>query len=382
MRILVTGGAGFVGRFLCRELLAQGHSVRVLDALLPQVHGEQPVADLRERRGRVPPEVEFVHGDVRDRTLVDRVLDGIEGVVHLAAEVGIGQSMYEVDRYVDGNARATARLWEALIARPPRGVVVASSMAVYGEGACVDRHGRPVAAARRHPQRMKQRLWEPTSDAGEPLFAIPTAESHPPRPTSIYALTKLDQELQSLILGTTYGIPVTPLRFFNVYGPGQSLRNPYAGVVSIFAARLLAGTAPELFEDGGQRRDFVHVRDVARACRLAIEQLVEHGIDASCHGRPLNIASGQTLAIGELAARLATALDRTHLEPVPTGRHRAGDIRHCFADTTAAKTSLGFTAGVELRDGLDDLARSIRAGETGLMDDRANQELRDRGLVT
>lgn len=382
MRILVTGGAGFVGRFLCRELLAHGHSVRVLDALLPQVHGDQPATDPHERRGRVPPEVEFVYGDVRDRALVDQVLGGIEGVVHLAAEVGIGQSMYEVDRYVDGNARGTARLWECLIARRPRGVVVASSMAVYGEGACVDRQGQPVTAPRRLPQHLKDRVWEPTGDTGEPVFAIPTAESHPVRPTSIYALTKLDQELQSRILGAAYGIPVTALRFFNVYGPGQSLSNPYAGVVSIFAARLLAGSAPELFEDGGQRRDFVHVRDVARACRLAIEQLVDRKLDAPCQGIPLNIASGRSVAIGELAARLATALGRPDLEPVPTGRHRAGDIRHCFADTTAAKTRLAFEACIEIRDGLDELSRSIRSGESGLIDDRANRELRDRGLVT
>jgi dTDP-L-rhamnose 4-epimerase len=388
MRILVTGGAGFVGRFLCRELLERGHFVRVLDALLPQVHGDLASAESPtdtvplERRGRVPAEVEFLHGDVRDGELVDRALEGIDGVVHLAAEVGIGQSMYEVDRYVDGNTRGTARLWERLIAHPPRGVVVASSMAVYGEGACVDGQGRAALAPRRLTERLQDRHWEPTDAAGEPLWAVPTAESHPARPTSIYALTKLDQELQSLILGAAYGIPATALRFFNIYGPGQSLHNPYAGVVSIFAARLLAGGAPELFEDGGQRRDFVHVKDVARACRLAVEQLVERGLQAPCCGQPLNIGSGKSISIGELAARLATAFGRPDLEPVPTGHHRAGDIRHCFADTSAAARTLGFEARVDMRDGLEELARSIRAGEAGSIDDRAVRELRDRGLVT
>jgi dTDP-L-rhamnose 4-epimerase len=360
--ILVTGGAGFIGSHLADELLARGHRVRVLDALVDQVHAGV------ERPGYLSEDVELIVGDVRDRGLVREALHGADAVVHLAARVGVGQSMYEIAEYVDANTRGTAVLLEALVDRPVGKLVVASSMSIYGEGAYA-----PVDAVERTYADLEARLWEPHGPDGEELEPLPTPETKTCANSSVYALTKYDQERLCLVFGAAYRVPAVALRLFNVYGPRQALSNPYTGVLAIFASRLLNGVAPLVYEDGGQRRDFVNVRDVARAIALAVE-------GDGANGRAVNVGSGRSVTVSEIAAELARVLD-VDVEPELTGRFRAGDIRHCFADVSLARALLGYEPQVGLEDGMGELAAWL---ETQTADDRvesATQELLARGLA-
>ncbi|HWG55068.1 MAG TPA: NAD-dependent epimerase/dehydratase family protein, partial [Gaiellaceae bacterium] len=294
--VLISGGAGFIGSHLADELLAHGHRVRALDSLDPQVH-----------RGGARPDylnadVELVRGDVRDREAVAAALDGVDVVYHFAARVGVGQSMYEIADYQSVNAHGTGILLEALLDRPVEKLVVASSMSVYGEGAYVDEGGQPCAAVERTRAQLERGEWEPTGAGGERLRPIPTPETKQPALASIYALGKYDQERMCLIFGSAYGIPTVALRFFNVYGTRQALSNPYTGVLAIFASRMLNGRSPLVFEDGEQRRDFVSVADVARACRLALER-------PDADGRVLNVGSGRSVSVLEIFEELRLALD-------------------------------------------------------------------------
>jgi dTDP-L-rhamnose 4-epimerase len=360
--ILITGGAGFIGAHVARELLDRGYRVRALDSLVEQVHGRS------ERPVYLPDDVELIVGDVRDRSLVGEAVDGVDAVIHLAARVGVGQSMYEIAEYLDANTRGTGTLLEALVANPVEKLVVASSMSIYGEGLY-----SPVQPRERTRAELEARCWEPTGPGGELLTPLPTPESKPPANSSVYALSKYDQERLCLLFGDAYGLPVVALRLFNVYGPHQALSNPYTGVLAIFASRLLNGRPPLVFEDGGQRRDFVHVRDVARAFALALER---DGAD----GTAVNVGSGQDVTITEIAHRLASVLDRD-VEPELTGKFRAGDIRHCFADISRARESLGFEPRVTLDVGLRELAAWL---ETQQADDRveaATAQLVERGLA-
>lgn len=366
-RVLITGGAGFIGSHLADHLLARGDEVRALDALDPQVHGEH-----RRRPAYLDAAVELVVGDVRDPDAVRRALRGVDAVVHLAAAVGVGQSMYEVERYVGVNDLGTAVLLQALIGNPVERLVVASSMSLYGEGLYRDPAGRLVTAERTREQLLHRR-WDPAGARGEPLQPVATPETKAPALASIYALSKFDQERMCLILGEAYGIPTTALRFFNVYGPRQALSNPYTGVLAIFAARLLNGRPPLVNEDGHQRRDFVSVKDVARACRLALE------VPAAA-GQVLNVGSGQSASVLEVARRLATALGREEIAPEITGRYRVGDIRHCFADVSRARRILGYAPEVSFEDGLAELGEWL---EGQIAHDRvleASAELSARGL--
>ena len=362
--VLITGGAGFIGSHLGDELLAAGYRVRALDSLVEQVHGES-----RQRPGYLTDEIELVVGDVRDAEVVGRALDGVEAVVHLAARVGVAQSMYEPAEYTAANTAGTGVLLEALIERPVRKLVVASSMSVYGEGAY-----EPAPAVERTREQLERGDWEPRGPAGEPLRPVPTPETKRPELASIYALSKHDQERMCLLYGAAYGMPAVALRFFNVYGPRQALSNPYTGALAIFASRLLNGRPPVVFEDGGQRRDFVHVTDVARACRLALER---DGAD----GRTLNVANGREATILDVARRLAGLLGK-EIEPDLPGTFRAGDIRHCFADVTRAREALGFEAGVALDDGLAELAAWLEGQSATDRFDEAAAQLRGRGLTT
>jgi dTDP-L-rhamnose 4-epimerase len=331
MKTLVTGGAGFIGSHTVDLLHAQGRNVRVYDALVDQVHhGSSPIY--------LPSEVEFVRADVRDRTALASALRGVDEIVHLAAEVGVGQSMYEISRYVEANTAGTAVLLDILAndKHQVQKIVVASSMSIYGEGAyeCAE-HG--VRAPRlRHADRLIQQSWEPQCDeCGAPLLALPTPETKPLYPNSVYAISKFDQESLCLAVGAAYGIGVTALRFFNAYGPRQALSNPYTGVAAIFSARLLSGQAPILMEDGQQRRDFIHVQDVARA---VVAALASHQVD----GEAINVGTGQPISISDVAALIAAELGRGDLAPEVTGKYRAGDIRHCWADPSLAAKLLGF----------------------------------------
>jgi dTDP-L-rhamnose 4-epimerase len=360
--ILVTGGAGFIGSHLVDELLEHGYDVRVLDGLIEQVHG------LAERPPDLSRHAELHVGEVRDADAVRKALDGVDAVVHLAARVGVGQSMYEITQYMGSNSYSTAVLLQELLDRPVQKLVVASSMSIYGEGAT-----EPVEAVERRREDLEARRFEPRGAEGQELTPIPTPETKRPANSSVYALTKYDQERLCLIFGEAYAIPTVALRFFNVYGPRQALSNPYTGVLAIFAARLLNGRRPLVFEDGGQRRDFVNVADVTRACRLALEQ---DGGD----GRAINIACGESVTVTEIARKLSSVLG-VDLEPELTGRFRAGDIRHCFADITLARDLLGYAPSVELEQGIAELAQWLETQSAEDRVDHATQELLSRGLA-
>jgi dTDP-L-rhamnose 4-epimerase len=361
--VLITGGAGFIGSHLGDELLRSGYRVRSLDSLVEQVHGES------QRPTYLAEEIELVSGDLRDPDVVRRALDGVDSVVHLAARVGVGQSMYQLVEYAAANTSGTAVLLEALLEHPVRKLLVASSMSIYGEGAY-----EPAPAVERTREQLERGEWDPRGPNGEELTPVPTPETKEPALASVYALTKYDQERLCLLYGAAYDVPVVALRFFNVYGPRQALSNPYTGALAIFASRLLNGRAPVIYEDGAQRRDFVHVRDVARVCRLALER---DGAD----GRAVNVGSGRSASILEVAAALTLVLGKK-IEPELTGKFRAGDIRHCFADATLARETLGFEAEVALDDGMAELAGWLEGRVATDRFDEAAAELTERGLTT
>src|SRR5581483_9735684 len=368
-RVLITGGAGFIGSHLADALLQRGYRVRVLDALTEQVHGRSPAFP-----GYLSREVEAVRGDVRRREDVLRALEDIEAVFHFAAAVGVGQSMYEIESYTDINNRGTAVLLEALLRRPVAKLVVASSMSIYGEGLYRAADGRMSSPRPRSLAQLKAGRWDLTDEHGEPLEPVPTPESKPAAPESIYALSKYDQEMMCLMFGRCYDLPVVALRFFNVYGERQALSNPYTGVLAIFAARYLNGRPPVIFEDGRQQRDFVHVRDLARGCVLALET-------AEARDTVFNLGSGEARSILEIAQRLGAVLGRAHLQPEVRGRYRAGDIRHCFADIARATALLGYRPQVPLETGLAELGAWLEGQRTEDRTEAADDELRRRGLV-
>lgn len=365
-RVLITGGAGFIGSHLAKALLARGDSVRVLDSLIDQVHAGRP-------ENPILRDVELVVGDVRDPAVVARAVQGVDSVVHLAAEVGVGQSMYAVERYVGANDLGTAVLLDALLARPVRRLVVASSMSIYGEGLYRDADGAAVEDAVRGDRRQTG-SWDPLDAKGRPLVPLPTPESKRPALASVYAISKYVQERLVLTVAPAYGMQATALRLFNVYGPGQALSNPYTGVLAIFAAALLNGNAPQVFEDGAQRRDFVHVDDVAEAFVLALHA-------PSAAGQVFNIGSGEAIDIRTVAERIAAAMHRPDLRPVLLGKARTGDIRHCFADISLAQATLGFSPRRKFANSLEDLAEWVRQQQAVDRIAEARRELEARGLV-
>lgn len=343
MRILVTGGAGFIGSHLCDALVAEGHTVRVLDSLDAQVH--------QTLRGQPPtylhPSVEFCWGDVRSPVQVIRALQDVEVIVHFAAAVGVGQSMYRIADYTSVNNLGTAVLLEEIARNSVvKKLIVASSMSVYGEAWMLSGLG-PIGIPR------------------------PSREEHPVDLRSVYALSKYDQERMCLIFGEAYGIPTTALRFFNVYGTRQSLFNPYTGVIAIFASRLLNNKPPLIYEDGAQSRDFISVHDVVSACMRALHS------DAT---GVFNVGTGWRSTVRGVAELLADVLEKD-IQPVFTGTKRAGDIRHCIADTSNALRVLGFRATTDIRDGLEELVPWLREQHAVDKVDDAARELEERGLV-
>ncbi|MDB6087002.1 MAG: UDP-galactose 4-epimerase, partial [Gammaproteobacteria bacterium] len=357
--------AGFIGSHLANTLAEEGCRVRILDSLKEQVHGA----------GGAPPahlnhDVELQVGDVRDRDAVRKALSGITHVYHFAAAVGVGQSMYEIDHYTDVNNRGTAVLLEALIQRPVQRLVVASSMSVYGEG-LYQRDGGTREPPLRGRDQLSRGEWEVRDESGI-LQPLPTPESKHTIPASVYALSKYDQEQLCLICGAAYRIPTVALRFFNVYGPHQALSNPYTGVLAIFASRCLNGNPPQMFEDGEQRRDFVSVWDVARACRLALT--------TDAVGEVFNIGSGHARSILEIARHVVAALD-VAVEPVVTGKYRVGDIRHCFADISKAQALLGYEPRMDFTAGLVELAQWVATTQATDNFMRASHELERRRLT-
>ena len=367
--VLITGGAGFIGSHLATELLERGYTVRALDNLSPQVHGPE-----QKRPSYLPAEVELMVGDVRDPAAVQKALKEIDAVYHFAAMVGVGQSMYEIRRYTDVNNLGTATLLEALIEKPVERLVVASSMSIYGEGLYEAADGARVPGQERPLSALQAGNWELQDDAGRPLKPMPTPETKTPSLSSVYALSKYDQERLCLMIGRAYHIPTVALRFFNVFGTCQALSNPYTGVLAIFASRYLNGRPPLIFEDGRQQRDFVSVQDVARACRLALETP-----DAA--ERVFNVGSGQAYTVQEIAARMARTLGREDIAPEITGKYRSGDIRHCFADISLARAVLGYAPQVSLEDGLREIAVWLEGQVAHDRVAEASLELAQRGLT-
>jgi dTDP-L-rhamnose 4-epimerase len=366
--ILITGGAGFIGSHLADELLAQGYKVRAVDSLLPQVHGAN-----RRRPEYLCEDVELIVGDVRDEELMAKALDGVDAVFHLAAAVGVGQSMYQIANYSHTNCLGTAALLELLAKRSVAKLVVASSMSVYGEGLYRSSSGEIYHSVERKLDQLKRREWEVRGRNGEFLEPIPTPETKAPSVPSVYALSKYYQERLCLATGPAYGISTIALRFFNVYGTRQALSNPYTGVMAIFSSRILNNRAPLVNEDGRQNRDFIYVKDVALACRLALESE-----DSS--GCVFNVGSGTSNTIGKLARDLARYLGREELEPEITGRYRVGDIRHCFADISRSRRILGFKPRFSLEAGLAEMLDWLAEQSAEDLAHAACHELMKRGL--
>jgi dTDP-L-rhamnose 4-epimerase len=367
--VLIAGGAGFIGAHTANELLAHGYSVRALDSLVPQVHGSEG-----RRPAYLAPDVELTVADIRDAGALSRALQNIDAVIHLVSLVGVGQSMYQIEEYTSVNTLGTATLLQALSQRPVERLVLASSMSIYGEGLYCNESGKVRTPRERSVEQLKLGDWEVRGEDGEPLAPRATPEDKVPSLASVYALSKYDQECMCLMVGRAYGIPAVALRLFNTYGPYQALSNPYTGVLSNFASRVLNGSAPLIFEDGMQKRDFVSVYDVAAAFRLALEA-------PDAPGHAVNISSGVPMTVGDVAARTIRAIGRTDIRPDITGKYRVGDIRHCFADVGLAREVLGWEPRVTFEQGLDDLAAWLdgqTAVDHGL---RARAELAARGLM-
>lgn len=367
--VLITGGAGFIGSHLADELIREGYRVRALDILSEQVHGPAGAPP-----SYINPELELIKGDVRDPEAVKKALEGVDAVFHFAASVGVGQSMYEIERFTNTNTVGTAVLLEALIKKPVERLIVASSMSVYGEGLYMAPDGAVLNGVERSLDQLRANKWEIFGSDGDILTPLPTPESKTPALASVYALSKYYQERMCTQIGNAYNIPAVGLRFFNVFGSRQALSNPYTGVLAIFTSRLMNNNAPIIYEDGLQTRDFVSVHDVARACRLALEV-------PEASGHVLNIGSGTAYTILEIAERLAKVLGKSHIEPCILKKYRVGDIRHCYADISLARKVLGYEPGTSLEEGLTELADWL---EGMIVPDRfmkATAELNMRGLT-
>ena len=369
MRVLITGGAGFIGSHVVDRLLASGSDVRVLDSLDPQIHSGWP--------NYLNGAAERVQGDIRDHAAVRKALEGIDRLVHFAAAVGVGQSMYEIERYTSVNALGAAIvLAEATDVRDRlEKVVVASSMSVYGEGLYrCPREDTLHAPEPRSNQQLARREWElACPSCGAALEPAPTPETKPLQPMSIYAVGKRDHEEMFLVWGRAYGTPTTALRFFNVYGPRQALSNPYTGVAAIFASRLLNGRPPILFEDGRQSRDFVHVGDIAAGVEAALEP-------GRGDLRAINLGTGRPTSVVEVAEALARRLG-ADVEPELRQSWRAGDIRHCVGDIALARRELGYEPAVGFDEGMTELAEWLAGREPDDRVDEATAALVQRGLA-
>jgi len=368
-KVLITGGAGFVASHLADELLRSGYRIRALDNLSPQVHGHGQV-----RPAYLDPEVELQVGDVRNPDDVRAALRGVDAVFHLAAAVGVGQSMYAIADYTSVNNLGTAVLLEELMEYRVEKLIVASSMSLYGEGLYLTRRGDVLPGYERPLSQLRRGQWELVDGNGNTMLPLATPETKEPSLTSVYALSKYDQERLCLIFGRAYSTPTVALRFFNVFGTRQALSNPYTGVLAIFTSRLINNKPPLVYEDGLQQRDFVSVHDIAQACRLALET-------PKADGEVFNVGSGLSYTIRGVARLVAEALNKQYLEPEITGKYRAGDIRHCSADITKAEEILGYDPQVTLEDGLVELVEWLEGKSAMDLVDQATAELAARGLT-
>ena len=371
--ILVTGGAGFIGSFLVDALLQQGHLVRIYDALVPQVHGpDQRLPDY------LNPDAEFIKGDVRDRDALSRALQGVDVVFHLAAAVGVGQSMYQIQYYTEANTLGGAILLDLLAntQHQVRKILVASSMSIYGEGKYECSHCGVVFPRLRSEEQLKRRDWEmKCPQCHRDVHPLPTDEDKPLFPTSIYAITKRDHEEMFLSTGLAYGIPAVALRFFNTYGPRQALSNPYTGVMAIFSGRLLNRQPPIIYEDGLQSRDFTHVGDIVQGLLLAMDK-------PEADYQVFNLGTGVPTSIAEVADMLAERLTGGQIQPRILNQFRAGDIRHCYADLGKARELLAFEPAISLQEGLDDLLAWVEMQTAIDRFAQVEKELASKSLVS
>ncbi|MBU0600218.1 SDR family NAD(P)-dependent oxidoreductase [bacterium] len=369
-KVLVTGGAGFIGSYLVDELVKKSYQVIIYDNLDPQVHpqGKKPVY--------LNKEAKFVKGDIRDRKKLYEVVKDIDYIFHEAAVVGVGQSMYEVSKYVSVNTYGTSVLLDILAneKHKVRKLLVASSMSIYGEGAYECSHCGKTYPKLRSEDQLKNYDWELNCcNCHQDLIPLPTSEEKPLQATSIYAITKKDQEEMCLNIGWTYGIPTVALRYFNVYGSRQALSNPYTGVAAIFSSRLLNKKSPIIFEDGLQGRDFIHVQDIVRANILALE-------DEKANFEVFNVGTGKKITILEIAKILAQEL-KLNIEPEVTSRYRKGDIRYCFADIAKIKERLNFKPQISFEEGTGELISWVKDQTAQDLVEKAKKELEDKGLV-
>jgi len=379
-KVLVTGGAGFIGSYIVEELLRSDYEVRVLDSLEPQVHGA--LAERGEAPEYLHEDAEFIQGDVRDRETVTAALEGIDYLFHEAALVGVAQSMYDARRYMDVNAVGGATVLDAVAQTPSvrsrlKKMVVASSMSIYGEGAYrCEEHGlvyprlRPVAQLERSEWELKC-----PEGCGRDVVPVATREDKPLQPLSIYAIGKRDHEEMFLAIGAAYGISAVALRYWQVYGARQALSNPYTGVGAIFSSRILAGKAPPVYEDGKQLRDFVHAKDIARANVLALES-------AQADGVAINVGAGTPISILEVAETLIDEMGakRKGIAPDVLGTFRPGDTRSCFPNLSRAKALMGYEAQIPFAQGAKELIAWVREQE-GKVEDRFEQAQRELQLA-
>lgn len=369
-QVLVTGGAGFVGSHIVDHLVEEDYAVTVVDNLTEQVHENKP--------DYLNADAEYVWGDVRDRELMTELLEKADILNHQASAVGVGQSMYEIEKYVDMNTMATARILDIVVDEDIdlEKMVVASSMSIYGEGqyyceACDAVRYPPL----RDDTQMARGNWEHScAECDTTLEPQPTPETKPRESTSIYAITKKDQEEMMLSIGRSYDIPAVALRYFNIYGSRQALDNPYTGVCAIFSSRIKNNNPPLVFEDGEQTRDFIHVRDIARVNRLAME--------SDAKDVAVNVGSGNAKTITEIAETLIELFGKTDdLDPEIASDFRQGDIRHCFANTEKARRELGFEATIDFEDGMRELVEWGREQDAEDNFEQAHAELEEKGLV-
>lgn len=367
-KILVTGGAGFIGSFLVDELIKQGHDVRIFDNIEPQVHG-------KKMPNYVNKQAEFINGDIRNEEQVTAAIKDCEVIFHEAALVGVGQSQYQIKRYVDINTLGTANLLNILVNtnHNVKKLLVASSMSIYGEGAYKNEAtGEIVFPELRAEQQMQQKKWELLQN-NIILKPIPTPETKPLHANSIYAITKKDQEEMCLNIGKTYGIPTTALRYFNVYGPRQSLSNPYTGVAAIFMSRYKNNKPPLIFEDGLQSRDFISVHDIVQANLLAMKaKAADYDV--------FNVGAGCQVTIKQVAETIQT-IYKSPIQPTILNTFRKGDVRHCFADISKIKNKLGFQPKTDFRQGMEELIAWSATQHAEDNVEKATKELREKGLI-
>ena len=370
-RILVTGGAGFIGSHIVEALVRRGHNVRVLDNLEPQVHGEG--AEIPEYIGQ---DVEFIKGDIRNKNEVRKALKDIEIIFHQAAAVGVGQSMYQIEKYMEVNTLGTAKLLDILVNEKHKvgKLIVASSMSVYGEGEYICSKCGSVYPHLRSLQQLKDRKWEAYCPiCNRDIKPVPTKEEKLLYPTSVYAISKRDQEELCLNVGRAYAIPTVILRYFNTYGPRQALSNPYTGIAAIFSSRILNNHPPLIFEDGLQSRDFSHVSDIVQANLLALEK-------KEANYEVFNVGTGRQLTVLDMANILIKKLGFKN-KPKIINKFREGDIRHCYADISKIKKRLNFKPKIKFEKGISDLIKWVSQQSAVDLVEKARRELEQKGLA-